>query len=80
MSDCSWRIGTGNESLFRWTKFSASIGSSSSTRDGPAGSDTLARELQKELRRVGCYDGEITGVWSSDARRAMKAFIERMNA
>ena len=46
----------------------------------PKDRDTLARELQKELRRVGCYDGEITGVWSSDTRRAMKAFIERMNA
>ncbi|TMJ71217.1 MAG: hypothetical protein E6G91_12960 [Alphaproteobacteria bacterium] len=46
----------------------------------PRDRDTLARELQKELRRVGCYDGEITGVWSSDTRRAMKAFIERMNA
>jgi peptidoglycan hydrolase-like protein with peptidoglycan-binding domain len=46
----------------------------------PKDRDTLARDLQKELRRVGCYDGEITGVWSSDTRRAMKAFIERMNA
>ena len=46
----------------------------------PKDRDTLARELQMELRRVGCYDGEITGVWSSDTRRAMKAFIERMNA
>jgi peptidoglycan hydrolase-like protein with peptidoglycan-binding domain len=46
----------------------------------PKDRDTLARELQKELRRVGCYEGEVTGVWSPSTRRAMKAFIERMNA
>jgi hypothetical protein len=30
----------------------------------PKDRDTLARELQKELRRVGCYEGEVTGAWS----------------
>jgi hypothetical protein len=40
----------------------------------------LARELQKELRRVGCYDGEIHGAWTTSSKRAMKAFTERMNA
>jgi peptidoglycan hydrolase-like protein with peptidoglycan-binding domain len=46
----------------------------------PKGRDALARELQKELRRVGCYEGEISGIWSPSTRRAMSAFIERMNA
>src|SRR5215467_8655569 len=46
----------------------------------PKERDALARELQKELRRVGCYEGDINGTWSQSTRRAMKAFIERMNA
>jgi hypothetical protein len=41
---------------------------------------SLARELQRELRRVGCYDGEINGNWTPSARRAMKAFTDRVNA
>ena len=40
----------------------------------------LARELQRELRRVGCYDGEVNGTWTPSARRAMKAFTDRVNA
>ncbi|MGE0851364.1 MAG: hypothetical protein AB7O44_17350 [Hyphomicrobiaceae bacterium] len=46
----------------------------------PRDRDTLVRELQKELRRVGCYDGEITGTWTPASRRAMKAFTDRANA
>jgi hypothetical protein len=41
---------------------------------------SLARDLQRELRRVGCYDGEINGVWTTSTRRAMKAFTDRVNA
>ena len=40
----------------------------------------LARELQRELRRVGCYDGEINGTWTPAARRAMKTFTDSVNA
>jgi hypothetical protein len=46
----------------------------------PKDRDVLTRELQKELKRVGCYEGDISGTWSQSTRRAMKAFIERMNA
>lgn len=46
----------------------------------PKERDALTRELQKELRRVGCYEGDISGTWSESTRRAMKTFIERMNA
>ena len=46
----------------------------------PRDRDTLARELQKELRRVGCYDGELNGAWTPLTRRAMKAFTDRVNA
>jgi peptidoglycan hydrolase-like protein with peptidoglycan-binding domain len=40
----------------------------------------LARALQRELKRVGCYSGEVTGVWTTSSRMAMKTFIERVNA
>ena len=40
----------------------------------------LARDLQSELKRVGCYGGEITGNWTPSTRRAMSAFMERVNA
>ena len=46
----------------------------------PRDRDTLARELQKELKRVGCYEGELNGVWTPLTRRAMKAFTDRVNA
>jgi len=40
----------------------------------------LARELQKELKRVGCYEGDVTGAWTAPARQAMRRFTERVNA
>lgn len=40
----------------------------------------LTRALQRELKRVGCYHGEITGVWTTSSRMAMKAFTDRVNA
>jgi hypothetical protein len=46
----------------------------------PRDRDSLARELQKELRRVGCYEGELNGVWTPATRRAMKIFTDRVNA
>jgi hypothetical protein len=46
----------------------------------PGDRASLARELQRELRRVGCYDGEINGMWTPSTRRAMKTFTDRANA
>jgi len=40
----------------------------------------LARSIQGELKRVGCYKGEVDGDWSAETRRAMKAFNDRVNA
>lgn len=40
----------------------------------------LARALQRELKRVGCYNGEISGAWTTASRLAMKTFLERANA
>ncbi|PPD31210.1 MAG: hypothetical protein CTY20_00235 [Hyphomicrobium sp.] len=49
-----------------------------------AGDDDARRELtnklQKELKRVGCYDGDISGSWNAATRRAMKSFTDRVNA
>jgi len=44
-----------------------------------AGAD-LVSELQRELTRVECYDGPVSGHWSAQTRRAMAAFLERANA
>jgi peptidoglycan hydrolase-like protein with peptidoglycan-binding domain len=48
----------------------------------PPSSDRLplAVRLQRELARVGCYDGEINGIWTPATRRALKAFMDRVNA
>jgi hypothetical protein len=36
--------------------------------------------LQKELVRAGCYGGRIDGSWRKATKRAMHAFMERVNA
>ncbi len=40
----------------------------------------LTRDLQRELQRVGCYEGEITGSWTPSTKRAMSTFMDRVNA
>jgi len=40
----------------------------------------LVRQLQHELTRVGCYAGEINGIWTPSTRRAMEALIGQVNA
>ena len=46
----------------------------------PKDQDILARELQRELKRVGCYHGEVHGGWNLATRRAAKDFVDRLNA
>jgi hypothetical protein len=46
----------------------------------PRGRNTIGHQLQEELRRVGCYGGELNGVWTTSTRRAMQEFLERVNA
>jgi hypothetical protein len=46
----------------------------------PRDRDGIGRELQKELKRVGCYEGELNGAWTTSTRQAMKAFTDRVNA
>ena len=40
----------------------------------------LAREIQSELKRVGCYYGRLDGSWGHRSRDAMAAFMARVNA
>lgn len=40
----------------------------------------LTKVIQKELKRVGCYDGEVSGEWSATTKKAMRSFIDRVNA
>jgi len=42
--------------------------------------ELLAKELQGQLRRLGCYSGEINGVWTQASRRAMRTLTNRVNA
>lgn len=46
----------------------------------PADKASLTRALQRELKRVGCYSGDISGVWTTSSRMAMKSFVDRANA
>jgi hypothetical protein len=46
----------------------------------PRDREAIGRELQKELRRVGCYDGELNGAWTTSTKQAMKLFMDRVNA
>lgn len=40
----------------------------------------LARDIQRELKRVGCYSGAIDGIWGGGSKRAMVTFVDRVNA
>ncbi|MEQ1577213.1 MAG: peptidoglycan-binding domain-containing protein [Hyphomicrobium sp.] len=40
----------------------------------------LIRDLQTELKRLGCYSGEADGSWGNGSKRALVAFMERINA
>jgi hypothetical protein len=39
----------------------------------------LARSLQRELKRVGCLEGEADGVWGDKSRTALKNFARHAN-
>lgn len=40
----------------------------------------VVRDLQRELKRVGCYAGDIDGDWGNGSRRAMQAFLHSVNS
>ncbi len=49
-------------------------------QQGYASRAALARDIQRELQRVGCYRGEIDGVWGGASKRAILVFMDRVNA
>jgi hypothetical protein len=53
----------------------------SSTKPGDAETrEQLVRDIQYELRRAGCYEGEVHGAWNNTTKQAMHTFTQRMNA
>ena len=53
----------------------------SSTKPGDAETrEQLVRDIQYELKRAGCYDGEVHGSWNSGTKHAMQTFTQRVNA
>ena len=40
----------------------------------------LARALQRELQRVGCYNGSANGEWNLQSKQAIRVFLDRVNA
>ncbi len=46
----------------------------------PISRDALTRDIQRELQRVGCYVGEIDGIWGGGSKRAVLMFMDRVNA
>ncbi len=42
--------------------------------------DALARDIQTELARLGCYAGPVDGVWTPAAERAAEQFVAKANA
>src|SRR4249920_1883561 len=47
---------------------------------GQNDSFSITRDAQRELQRLGCYDGEINGDWSQSSRAAAERFLDRVNA
>jgi len=43
----------------------------------PAENRELARALQRELKRLGCYDGEANGIWTQKSRAAYRSFVRQ---
>jgi hypothetical protein len=63
---------------------SAVIRAGDATQDSIAGGEAqrvaLTRDIQRELKRVGCYGGVVDGVWGGGSRRAILTFMDRVNA
>ena len=51
----------------------AALPADSSTRSAPNPAD-LARSVQAELKRVGCYSGSVDGDWSTSSRHSLEDF------
>jgi hypothetical protein len=46
----------------------------------PLDRPALARQIQRQLKRIGCYGGQVTGAWTPSVRQAVTTLMERVNA
>jgi hypothetical protein len=54
----------------------ASLGTTTLPSTGPAPTlEDLPRRLQAELKRVGCYAGDVDGNWGAGSRSSLEAFV-----
>jgi peptidoglycan hydrolase-like protein with peptidoglycan-binding domain len=44
---------------------------------GASDNKELARALQRQLKRLGCFDGDANGVWGDKSRAAFKSFVRQ---
>jgi len=56
------------------------VGETAATASPPLDRPALTREIQRQLKRIGCYQGEISGVWSPTVRQAVRTVTDRVNA
>ena len=56
------------------------VGEDKAAAGAPLDRPALIREIQRELLRIGCYRGQVNGVWTASVRQAMKTLNERVNA
>lgn len=59
------------------------VAAPTATRGAVAGEEAqraLVRDIQKELKRVGCYTGEANGQWTQSTSRAMATYVGSSNA
>jgi hypothetical protein len=55
-------------------------GAASLKPKGPTSRYKLVVEMQRKLKKRGCYWGRIDGSWGAGSKYAMQAFIDRVNA
>jgi hypothetical protein len=56
------------------------VGETAATASPPLDRPALTREIQRQLKRIGCYQGEPNGVWTQSVRQALKAVTDHVNA
>jgi hypothetical protein len=68
----------GSTSLGEWQ--TTSVGGASTGANGAASADDLIVDIQKQLKRLGCYYGRIDGSWGEGTKEAVTYFTSRVNA
>ncbi|HEX5959150.1 MAG TPA: hypothetical protein VFY92_10930 [Hyphomicrobiaceae bacterium] len=56
------------------------VGETRNVAAAPLEGTALIREIQRQLKRIGCYQGDASGVWTSSVRQSMRILTERANA